>query len=320
MESKIEKYTEEYVADVRDYIDAKKKLEARLDRPILLILQFVYRDEMPILAKPGALERGLAPYTHEDSKLECFPWNLSMLFGTPPTSHPENRVPLFPTRRDKTMRGPRNAKLYPRYDDDGIPVDWHFLENYHYRTIERLDPVPFEHDTVWWPNIVVRLEEVYHVMEKLNADDPADEIRFFGVLSRPYVQLQEYWLLIDDKHAGRLDAPLPKLYWERELGDIDEAYRSEDVFIKESLEVREHVIGEDTIMKTPGDLIGIETVDQLSDRNKRRLRKVAQCLRGWGSHVVPRVVRWSRQHEQERNQYMPPTLFELVDQMDSEES
>ncbi|KAI1088225.1 hypothetical protein F5B19DRAFT_24186 [Rostrohypoxylon terebratum] len=167
---------------------------------------------------------------------------------------------------------------------------------------------------------MVRLEEAYHVMEQLNEDDPADAIRFFGVLSRPYVQLQEYWLLIDDKMVGPPNAFLPPLYWERELGDVDEAYRSQGVFVKESLEVREHVIGGDTIAKKTEDIVGIDSVHQLNDRDRRRLRKVARCLRDWGSHIVPRVVRWSRGYRQERNRDTPRTLFELIDQMDSGES
>ncbi|KAI1205311.1 uncharacterized protein F4807DRAFT_443553 [Annulohypoxylon truncatum] len=276
---------------------------------------------MPIEARPIAIRHNIAPYTHVESELECFPWNLSILFGTSDGVALSEVVPLLPTRREKTMYGPRLAKLYPRYDETEKPVDFHFLENYHYRTIQRQDLAPWENEIVWWPNIVVRLAEVYHVMNKIGENNPVGASKFFGFLSRPYVRLQEYWILIDDKKVGTPEDDLDRTQqWEEEMGDIDAAYESEDFYVKEALEVYEEAMGWDTIMKTPEDLIGVDNVETLSDRDKRRLRKVAQCLRSWGTRVpvVPRVVRWAK--EGEGNHNMPPTIFDLADQLRPEQS
>ncbi|KAI0880343.1 uncharacterized protein GGS22DRAFT_193405 [Annulohypoxylon maeteangense] len=320
MESNILKYVDDLQADADKYLDAKERLEKRLDRPVLISLHFVYRDEMPAEAEEIASKHGLAPYTHMESELECFPWNLSTIFGTHNEATPDQLIPLFRTRRENTLRGPRMANLYPRYGDDGKPVDFHFLENYHHRTIERSNWTPWESETVWWPNIVVRLGEVYNVMNKIGENSPIGEMKFFGFLSRPYIHLQEYWILIHDKSVGVPEGIETSQYWDEELGDIDEAYESQELYIKEAIDIYEQRMGRDAIMKTPEDLVAVDDVETLSDRDKRRLRKVAQCLRNWGARVpvIPRVVRWAVQGE--RNHNMPPTIFEIVDQLNPERS
>ncbi|KAI1454238.1 hypothetical protein F4805DRAFT_460904 [Annulohypoxylon moriforme] len=316
----MEEYVDRFEKDVEEDLAAKEKLEKRLDRPILLSLQFVYRDKLCTAAKDIALEYGLAPYAHKEAELECFPWNLHAVFGIDDKSTPEQAIPLLPTRREKTMYGPRTANLYPRYGDNDRPVDFHFLENYHYRMIERPDRTPWEPGVVWWPNIVVRLEEVYHVMSKIGEDDTMGARKFFGFLSRPYVRLQEYWILINDKKVAIPDDAETPDYWEGELGDRDAAFESQDPFVREALEIHQQMMGWDAAVRTPEDLIGVDDENILSGNQRRRLRKVAQCLRSWGIRVpvVPRVVRWAVQGEGNRN--MPPTIFEVVDQLNPERS
>ncbi|KAI1103890.1 hypothetical protein F4804DRAFT_332821 [Jackrogersella minutella] len=248
----------------------------------------------------------MAPYTHQESTLECVPVNTAFAFGT--LGKPEENLPLFEDRRHKTMVGPRTAELHPRYDDNGRPVDFHFLENYHYRTLEHPDDAPLENDIISWPNIVVRLEEVYHVMVKISRNNQAGAKDFFGFFARPYVSLQEYWILIDEKEISQ-----PECFKGPE--NIDLAYENEDPEFRDLLKLREEQIARDAMEKTPEDLIAVDDVDILNTCDMYRLQKVAECLRSWGTDVPvePRIVRWAVNDEEPHRQ--PPTIFEVANKL-----
>ncbi|KAI1799598.1 hypothetical protein F4811DRAFT_565450 [Daldinia bambusicola] len=211
------------------------------------------------------------------------------------------------------MLGPRTAKVYPLYD--GVrPIDFHFLENYHYRQLEEPDEVPREDTPVWWPNVIVRLSEVYRTMIQLDMQDERGMERFFGFFARPYVRMQEYWILLDEKG---FDMPLDNdlvleddqidfLYWDRP----DEAMRGK---LRRGLE---DCVSYDTLKKTPQDIVPVNDFETLSRPLKYRLRIIAAYLRTWGDRapVTPRLVRYGAMDGVHRE--IPPAVVDIVDEID----
>ncbi|OTA98732.1 hypothetical protein M426DRAFT_17140 [Hypoxylon sp. CI-4A] len=306
--------------------------EAKIDQPVLLYLLFVQRGTLPSAAEAVGRRNGKHPYTHQQSQLDCVPWNKATVLGLGTVS--PTASPVFLSRRRRTMAGPRTMELFPRYadHDNNRPVDFHFLENYHYLCQTAESPQralsPAEEHTVWWPNVVVRLEEVYRAVRRLSMDDLAGASKFFGYLARPGVRLQRYWVLLDDKplHQIMLD-PVPGT----PPRDMDEAYERGSAEDKSWELLMQLAVDETAFPRTPGDLVAVSGVDALRDRDKRRLRTVAGYLGAWGrsAPVQPRVVRWAKEgekvvedeeDEEEGRRREPSTVLELAEELEKQEA
>ncbi|OTB11556.1 hypothetical protein K445DRAFT_26508 [Daldinia sp. EC12] len=214
------------------------------------------------------------------------------------------------------MVGPRTAKVYPLYD--GVkPVDFHFLENYHYRQFEEPDEVPYEGSEVWWPNIIVRLSEVYRTLVQIDLRGEDGVRKFFGFFARPYVRMQEYWILIDEK---AFDMPLDKGV-EGEQDDVDHMYWSypDDTLRDKLRQGYEDCVSYDTLKRTPDDIVPVDNVEELNILQKYRLRIVATYLRAWGNRVPvkPRLVKYAVSDEP--YSATPPLVVDVVNELDRRE-
>ncbi|KAI1465851.1 uncharacterized protein F4812DRAFT_437803 [Daldinia caldariorum] len=288
------------------------RLAGEIQVPALLYVQFYNDSTIPNFIRDASQPYGgVQPYTHEASRMLCATWHLYFTFCRFVNS--EERLYVLESWRPKTMVGPRTAKVYPLYD--GLrPVDFHFLENYHYRQLEEPDEVPHEDAPVWWPNVVVRLSEVYRSVIQLDMLDEGGAKKFFGFFARPYVRMQEYWILLDDK---AFDMPLDKdlvaedgqidfLYW----NSPDDAMRGK---LRRGLE---DCVSYDTLKRNLQDIVPVSDIDQLSRLQKYRLRIIAAYLRAWGDNapVKPRLVRYGVADEVRRG--TPPALVDVVDEID----
>ncbi|KAI8627980.1 hypothetical protein F5Y19DRAFT_486301 [Xylariaceae sp. FL1651] len=127
--------------------------------------------------------------------------------------------------RARTIRpagAPRTMALYTRYEEkDGEmkPIDYHFLDNFHLKCSTPAPyplpavyppPNPLEGDgpSIWWPNIVVRLSEVYESLKQTDMYQSHDQyLAFFGILRCRRVKLQEYLILIDERdYEGNVES------------------------------------------------------------------------------------------------------------------
>ncbi|KAI1374180.1 hypothetical protein F4677DRAFT_461714 [Hypoxylon crocopeplum] len=289
-----------------------QSVEAEPDRPVLLYIQF---GTMPRYLEQMAANRSIGyvkgRYTHQGSRHECAIWNSRLAKG----SIRDYNQPLskFEAKTYATTNGPRAAKLYLRDGRRGIlPVDFHFLENYHIRTFENPDAdVPFNGTSSWSPIIVVRLQEVYRVMGQISPHDRHGVKKFFGFLAGPGVRLLEYWILIDDK-----DIQVPDEFHD----ELPQNNNQNTPRGRQLLHATDSFLSEDVLYKTPSDLVAVDDVDILNDRDRERLRKVAGRLRSWGPPYVvqPRVVRWAVQDERYHEHRW--TLFQLVDEIDRQEN
>ncbi|KAI1272912.1 hypothetical protein F5Y07DRAFT_402885 [Xylaria sp. FL0933] len=156
-----------------------------------------------------------------------------------------------------------NLNIYPRYETlDGVtkPSDYHFLENFHrmnilcstqiHKMIGCGEPGAQQYHSrrrVRWPNIVVRLQELWNCMGhwKLTVNSSSDKKLlaykdFFGVLSSccGLAELQDYFILIDRKQLS-------------EHTRNDEEYRRNS---ERSIPCHGHTKSYDVLGKTVSDL------------------------------------------------------------------
>ncbi|KAI1390364.1 uncharacterized protein F4822DRAFT_428700 [Hypoxylon trugodes] len=249
-----------------------------------------------------------AALVNQDFPLHPVLWNWSTALT--PFERSSEACRQFNYLREETMRDPRDLITYPRYGDDGKPIDFHFLENYHTKVIDHPEIyVPLEYEPVVWPHIVVRLEEMYHAMLKINPGDQEGVQKFFGFFARPYVQLQEYWILINDKETSLFDSRRSEAI----LRNADLPKETDDNFADRRL--LESAVSSGIKGKTVADLVAVDDLSVLHDRDRCRLRTVAGYLIMWGydSPVLPRVVRWAGPQEGMHDE--PPTIFEVLDRM-----
>ncbi|KAI0850402.1 hypothetical protein F5Y00DRAFT_37441 [Daldinia vernicosa] len=257
---------------------------------------------------------GSAPYTHPKSQIRCIIWHLFVAFGYGVRSKDHFRL-LEPTRR-KTMIG-RTAELYPLYEGEK-PVDFHFLVNYHFRGLDTPDnEIPQEDTVVWWPNVIVYLSEVYRTMVQIDRTSQDGMQKFFGFFARPYVRMQEYWIMIDEKvHSTPVEedfAAGPDAIDDIYENKLDDAMRTK---LRTKFEIYN---SDDTVRCRLEDIVAVNDVEGLTATQKRRLRTVAAYLRFWGDSapVTPRAIRYARPGEKSHGE--PATIIELVHKLDVRE-
>ncbi|KAL7628526.1 hypothetical protein AAE478_000041 [Parahypoxylon ruwenzoriense] len=198
------------------------EFEKEILKPALVYVQIWHRQKSNERLRASIAHLVQRPYTHMMSSLDCVLRNWEVTYGRILCM---GGADLFHANRETFLRGPRDAPLWPRFDDDGRPIDFHYLENYHYWLRESFEEerlLPHEDHPVRWPNLVVRLEEVYDCVKQImgswiGVDDkenthpdpsiengpsnPPGPEHLFGFFSRPYVYMQEYWILVDSKES-----------------------------------------------------------------------------------------------------------------------
>jgi hypothetical protein len=132
----------------------------------------------------------------------------------------------YRTPQPLDARGSGHLSTYPLYKKDGKdgelkPIDFHFLENFHktnnrnlYTNSEEIthltNPLDWnpakDNGLQWWPHLVVRLEEIFQVLDPMDLDSSSSTFaklvayqQFFGILISYRVRLQDYFILINRK-------------------------------------------------------------------------------------------------------------------------
>ncbi|KAI1074565.1 hypothetical protein F5B20DRAFT_563202 [Whalleya microplaca] len=270
-----------------------------LEDPVLLYLQF-WGDDSTTAA--GNRPLGRVSYTHESSTTKCVILNSQVAFDCV-----ESNKDVIRKWRPETLYGERHAKVYPMYNIYRQPIDFHFLENYFYRTIDHRDLVSSDEPQIWWPNIIVRLDEVYEVMtniqQELGGMTPDGVSHFFGFFGRWPVRLQEFWILADPKETGE-DYHKEKL----PASNSNEPLEIPTTDPRE----KETYVSLDVMDKKMKDIAPIYDLNSLSPVVKERVRQVASYIEAGGDSVPvqPRLVRWRLPYETTEGR--PLTLSELT--------
>ncbi|KAI2769459.1 hypothetical protein F4815DRAFT_489628 [Daldinia loculata] len=300
--------------EYREWSEGRLDLQETIQRPAIIHVQCYPKSDFPSAIEIFADGSEKAPYTHPKSQILCVFCHLVVAFGG--GVHYEDILHLLEPTRKKTMVG-RTAKLYPLYDGEK-PIDFHFLVNYHFRELEMPDnEVPQEDTVVWWPNLIVYLSEVYRTMVQMDRTSQDGMQRFFGFFARPYVRMQEYWIMIDEKvHLTPVEEDLAG-----GPDAIDHIYENKpDDEMRTRLRNKFEVyIPHDTSRCRLEDIIAVNDVEGLTATQKRRLRTVAAYLKFWGDSapVTPRAVRYARSGEKSHGE--PATIIDLVHKLDMRE-
>ncbi|KAI1652616.1 hypothetical protein F4813DRAFT_394506 [Daldinia decipiens] len=302
------------INELQDWLVGRLDPQEAIQRPAIIDVQCYPKSDFPREIENFALGSERAPYTHQKSQILCVFWHLFGTFGY--DVHHKDHLHLLEPTRKKTIIG-RTAKLYPLYDGEK-PIDFHFLINYHFRELEMPDiEVPQEDTVVWWPNIIVYLSEVYRTMVQMDQTSQDAMQRFFGFFARPYVRMQEYWIMIDEKVHNR---PTEKDFTGGPDA-IDQIYENKpDGEMRIKLRNKfEAYISRDVSRCRLEDIIAVNDVEGLTATQKRRLRTVAAYLKFWGDSapVTPRAVRYARPGE--KSQGEPATIIDLVHKLDMRE-
>ncbi|KAI0910804.1 hypothetical protein F4823DRAFT_561500 [Ustulina deusta] len=224
------------------------------------------------------------------------------------------RIPWTPVTKPNNG----NLSLYPRYETRNIspkPIDYHFLENFH-RTNARnaedinlmmlcnMDPYSDLSKHEWWPNIVVRMSELWEVMKDwdLTRDSPPEWKLscykvFFGVLANWRVKLQDYFILIDRKEHNKRT---------REHYD---AFKNDDA--NHNRKLLEGIKSYDVMEKLPGDLT-FASPEDFDEEQRIWASQIEKCIGAWDVtlHAYPvnaYFVRWKTEEELEEENNQPNT-------------
>ncbi|RYC57900.1 hypothetical protein CHU98_g8313 [Xylaria longipes] len=209
----------------------------------------------------------------------------------------------------------RNLSLYQIRDAESKPIDYYFLENFHQtnvrnnREISRALRSPINiprrpdgsQGVDWWPNLVVRLTEIWEAMERWDLSTDSDEglkrrtfAEFFGVLARNTVRLQDYLILINRK------------------GDDERVLEEYNCFKKKgqhsyNFKLEEAIKSYDVAEKLPSDI----TFARIKDFDEDQCiwtNRVEKCMAAW--NTVPGLnpprafcVRWKTDEELEEEDH-----------------
>ncbi|TGJ86724.1 hypothetical protein E0Z10_g2052 [Xylaria hypoxylon] len=203
--------------------------------------------------------------------------------------------------------------MFPRYETRGgvtKPTDYLFLENFHRTNFDYykgvipdamrspLDPLHDPDGTQgleWWPNLVVRLSDVWSATEsslidQFTASHHLDRVYkvFFGILASNRVRLQDYLILINRKDKN-------KKAWD----DYQNFANSDDVHNRRLLEC---VKGYDVERKLPTDMTFV-TPEDFDSHQWKWANHIANIIKAWeadtllGIQLNAYFVRWKTEDE-----------------------
>ncbi|KAI1357924.1 hypothetical protein F5Y08DRAFT_351463 [Xylaria arbuscula] len=195
-----------------------------------------------------------------------------------------------------------NLSLYLQYhntEEGAKPVDFHFLEHFH--IMNKYHPGRIVVDdgatlSQWWPNLVVRLSEIYSVVNGWVQDPDINPswaqdtyLRFFGILAATHVMLQDHYILINRKDEDP-----------RALADYV-GLKASGAF--KGYKLMERVKSYDVMGKLPTDLTSAAASD-FDEEQQRWASEIEMCFRIWSKTpglrpVRAYFVRWKTEGELE---------------------
>ncbi|TRX90056.1 hypothetical protein FHL15_008975 [Xylaria flabelliformis] len=187
-------------------------------KPILVYITF-WDGDSPDVRKPSLPPHdfGGVPVENVGCIIENYKTAFAPLLASSKTRALYKRIR---TQRSKHTESGRILSLYEFRDAADKPIDYLFLENFHKTNIDNAPKIrralqgfvdiprgPNESKVDWWPNLIVRLSELWDVMGpydrlKVDSHETVKRLAFaeiFGVLGSGRVRLQDYLILINSK-------------------------------------------------------------------------------------------------------------------------
>ncbi|KAI0003497.1 hypothetical protein F4779DRAFT_601848 [Xylariaceae sp. FL0662B] len=243
------------------------------------------------------------PYTHKNSATKCVLLNFEIIFN----KVPKERLDLLWEERGPPMGVNQDKRIWRFINNEGMPIDYHFLENYFHRTFHTPDTAPLETQPMWWEHIIVRLQEVYDVMRKIVASEhglgPSGASKFFGFFGQKNIYLRGFWILAEQKMTG--ENGYLRTCWQKNSNENAEGST-------DNPRERETSVTEDAIRKKPRGFVAVDYLNILEKEEREQVYYVAECLRAWSDEVPvqPRLVRWAVKSGKTHGD--PLTLLELT--------
>ncbi|KAI0417916.1 hypothetical protein F5X98DRAFT_386756 [Xylaria grammica] len=225
---------------------------------------------------------------------------------------------------EDAVNRPDNVLAFHRYetvDGELKPIDYYFLENFHivarcldYQVIfsevhgiyplGRFQPGA---ELKWCPNLVVSLREVWEVTKDYDINELtpiSDRIgsyrRFFGVLARPVVGLQDYLILVDRRGESK------RVHDHFECGKCCKLTTYYSLLSRHTPLLLDAtgphcVTNHDVMDKLPTDLTAA-TLDDFDEEQYRWANCIAKCIKEWNATEGIRplnsfFVRWKTEEE-----------------------
>ncbi|GAW14523.1 hypothetical protein ANO14919_039260 [Xylariales sp. No.14919] len=249
----------------------------------------------------------------------------------------DRHPPEFPDDWSESEPEPPNdVSTFPRHetvDGELKPIDYHFLDNFHltnyciynhtfkgYKIFSGFQP---DGELKWWPNLVVNLREVWEVTKDCDINEltPISDridsyIRFFGVLAKDKIGLQDYLILVDrrggSKRAHDYCKCQPYMYFHHEckagrehtcfLLKVYYEYLNKRTSLSFDTKAPHCVIDHDGINRKLVTDLTAATIDDFDEEQYRWANCIAKCIKEWNAIEGIRplnsfFVRWKTEEE-----------------------